>query len=101
MQLAPTEGVTRIVRDGEILRVGDRNAEIMTCAEHSKDSMCVYVHEEGILFSGDTPIAIRSPGGSYSEDFLLLLRRLARLPCEPSIPVMMLQSWNGARELIL
>jgi len=97
----PSEGVTRIVRDGEILRVGDGKAEIMLCSEHSNDSVCIYIHEEGILFSGDTPLVIRSPGGSYGEDFLLLLRRLARLPVRAiysghDAPVL-----SGARELIL
>lgn len=77
---APTEGVTRVVRDGEIIRVADRDAEILLCAEHSMDSLCVYVHDEGILFSGDTPLGIRSPGGSYGEDFLVFLQRLSRLP---------------------
>jgi glyoxylase-like metal-dependent hydrolase (beta-lactamase superfamily II) len=99
--MVPTEGVTRIVRDREILRVGDREAEIMACGEHSNDSLCVYVHEEGALFSGDTPLVIRSPGGSYSEDFLNLLGRLARLPvCAiysgHDAPVL-----SGAREVIL
>jgi glyoxylase-like metal-dependent hydrolase (beta-lactamase superfamily II) len=98
--LAPTEGVTRILRDGEIIRVGDREAEIMACAEHSNDSLCVYVHEEGILFSGDTPLAIRSPGGSYSEDFRDLLRRLARLPVRAIYSGHDAPILNGARELI-
>jgi glyoxylase-like metal-dependent hydrolase (beta-lactamase superfamily II) len=98
---APTEGVTRIVRDGEILRLGDRNAEIIMCAEHSMDSLCVYVHDEGILFSGDTPLTIRSPGGSYSEGFLLLLRRLARLPIRAIYTGHDAPILEGARELIL
>ena len=99
--LTPGDGVTRLVRDGEILRVGDANAEIMACAEHSNDSVCIYVHEEGLLFSGDTPLVIRSPGGSYSENFLLLLRRLACLPVRAIYSGHDAPILSGAREQIL
>jgi glyoxylase-like metal-dependent hydrolase (beta-lactamase superfamily II) len=98
---ASSEGVTRIVRDGEIVRLGDRNAEIMACAEHSMDSVCVYVHDEGILFSGDTPLSIRTPGGSYSEDFLHFLQRLARLPIRAIYSGHDAPILDGAREQIL
>jgi glyoxylase-like metal-dependent hydrolase (beta-lactamase superfamily II) len=77
--MAPMDGVTRILRDGETLRIAEREAEIIACAEHSMDSMCVYVPDEGALFTGDTPMYIHTSGGSYSEDFLHFLRRLSRL----------------------
>ena len=78
--MALTDGVTRRMHDGELLRLADREGEIMGCSEHSTDSMCIYIHGEGYVFAGDTPMFIRTPGGTYSEDFLRLLRRLSRLP---------------------
>jgi len=76
---APGDGVTRILRDGEVLRIADREAEIIRCTEHSMDSLCIYVRGEGALFTGDTPLSIHTPGGSYSEDFRRILERLTHM----------------------
>jgi glyoxylase-like metal-dependent hydrolase (beta-lactamase superfamily II) len=99
--MAPTEGVTRLLRDGETLRLGDRDAEIMACTEHSADSMCIYIHGEGYLFTGDTPLFMRPSGGTYSSDFMHLLRRLSGMPVRAIFPGHDVPIIEGARDLIL
>lgn len=99
--IAPTDGVTRILHDGETLRLGDREAEIIVCTEHSADSMCVYVHGDGYLFTGDTPLFVRTTGGTYSEEFIHLLRRLARMPLRAIYPGHDAPVIDGASNLIL
>ena len=98
--MAPTDGVTRLLHDGESLRLGDRDAEIMACNEHSMDSMCIYVHGDGYLFTGDTPLFVRSTGGTYSDEFTSLLRRLTRLPVRAIFPGHDVPLYEGAQDLI-
>ncbi len=74
-----TEGVSRIVSDGQILRLGDRDFEVIHTPGHSNDSICLYCAEDKTLFSGDTPLRIRTPGGSYSGDFIKSLEKIAAL----------------------
>jgi len=72
--------VDRILRDGEKRRVGDREFEVIHTPGHSNDSICLFNPDEGVLFSGDAPLFVRSPGGSYSQTWLACLERLVRLP---------------------
>ena len=72
----------------------------MACNEHSMDSMCIYVHGDGYLFTGDTPLFLRSTGGTYSDEFVSLLRRLIRLPVRAIYPGHDVPVFDGAQELI-
>jgi len=72
-----TEGVSRIVADGQVLRLGDRDFEVIHTPGHSNDSICLYCAEDKTLFSGDTPLRIRTPGGSYSWEFVKSLEKIA------------------------
>ncbi len=72
-------GVDTIVNDGMKLRVGDREAEILYTPGHSHDSICIYISEDGVLFSGDTQLNIKSPGGSYGREYVAVLERLMSL----------------------
>ncbi len=69
-------GVDEKARDGKWVKIGDRNAQIMHTPGHSNDSICIYVPDEGVLFSGDTQLSIKTPGGSYSKEYLEVLKRL-------------------------
>ena len=69
-------GVDEKARDGKWVKIGDRNAQIMHTLGHSNDSICIYVPDEGVLFSGDTQLSIKTPGGSYSKEYLEVLKRL-------------------------
>jgi glyoxylase-like metal-dependent hydrolase (beta-lactamase superfamily II) len=71
--------VDRILTSGENLRIGDRDFTVIPCVEHSQDSILLFEPEDGVLFSGDTPLDIKSEGGEYYRDFLDVLERLIRL----------------------
>ena len=72
-------GVTHLLQHGQQLRFGDREFEVLHTPGHSSDSACFYCPQEKILFSGDTPLVINSPEGSYEEAFLSALEYLCRL----------------------
>jgi len=72
------EGVDRYVKGGELIKVADRICEILYTPGHSNDSICLYCEEEKILFAGDTPLIIRSPGGSYEERFIEALESISK-----------------------
>jgi glyoxylase-like metal-dependent hydrolase (beta-lactamase superfamily II) len=74
---ARSDGAGRIISDGEVLRLGDRNFEVIHTPGHSNDSICLYCAEDKVLFSGDTPLQIRTPGGSYPTGFVKSLEKIA------------------------
>jgi len=73
------EHVDEVLRDGQMVRIGDREAEVIHVPMHSSDSICLYCHEEGVLFSGDTPLRIMSAGGTYPEEFVRIIERISKL----------------------
>jgi len=74
-----TGGVDRLLADGERLRLGDREHEVIHAPVHSSDSICLYCADEGVLFTGDTPLRILTPTGTHDERFAVLLERLLTL----------------------
>ncbi len=76
---ASLKGVTNFAEEGMKIRVADEIAEIIYTPGHSNDSICVYFEKSGILFSGDTPLTIKSSGGSYNLAFLEALKKLRKL----------------------
>jgi len=76
---APGLGIDRLLHDGEELRLGDQYFEVIHVPGHSQDSICLYNHENGVLFSGDTAIRIQSPEGSYMPEYVKVIERLTRL----------------------
>ena len=73
------EGIGRVLKDGERIRVADLDAVVIYTPGHSNDSLCLYCEGEGILFVGDTPIVIQTRDNTYEERFLSALERIARL----------------------
>ena len=71
--------VTQKITDGQKIRVGDRDAQILFTPGHSSDSICIYIPEEKVLFSGDTPLFVKSVGGTYTRDYVNALTRLVSL----------------------
>lgn len=67
-----------ILKDGEILRLGDRDFEIIHTPGHTYDSICIYCKEDGVLFSGDTNIIINNTDGTYSYDFVKAFERIVQ-----------------------
>lgn len=72
------EGVDTCVKGGEMIKVADRMSEIIHTPGHSSDSLCLYCAEDGILFAGDTPLVICSPGGSYEPGFIKALEYICK-----------------------
>jgi len=72
------EGIDRILEDGDMIRLGDRAFEVVHAPGHSSDSICLYNRDEGILFSGDMPLSIRTQDSTYEEGFVKAMERLCR-----------------------
>lgn len=73
---ASFQGVDVVLHGGERIRMGDRECEVIATPGHSNDSICVYCEEEGVLFAGDTPLIIRTPGGSYEPEYIAALETI-------------------------
>lgn len=72
-------GVTKQARDYMKIRIGDAEGTIIHAPGHSNDSILIYLESEGVLFAGDTPLNIKTPGGSYQSRYVDVLKRLSRL----------------------
>jgi glyoxylase-like metal-dependent hydrolase (beta-lactamase superfamily II) len=72
-------GIDVVLRDGDRLRMGDEDFEVIYTPGHSSDSICLYNRAEGVLFAGDTPLLIMSSTGTYEDGFLSALERLCTL----------------------
>ena len=70
--------VDHTLSDGQMIRCGDRIFEIIHIPGHSCDSIGLYCPEQAALFSGDAPLFIKTPGGSYTESFINSLEKIAR-----------------------
>lgn len=71
-----SDGIDRILRDGETIRMGECPFEVIHMPGHTEDSILLFDKNSGALFVGDSPVIIRTPGGSYQERFVLALKRL-------------------------
>lgn len=83
---APLPGVRRTLQDNEAVRLGDRAFTVLHTPGHSEDSICLYCAEEQVLFSGDTPVQIRTAGGAYPRSLQRSIERLCRLPIATIFP---------------
>ena len=70
------EGVDGVLRDGDRIRMGDEDFEVIHTPGHSSDSICLYNEREGVLFAGDSPLMITSQTGTYETAFLTALEKL-------------------------
>ena len=66
-----------ILNGGEIVKIADREFEIIHIQGHSSDSICLYCEEDRVLFAGDTPIYIRHKDKSYDNEFVSKLSYIA------------------------
>jgi len=65
-----------ILHGGEHMKLGDCEFEVIASPGHSNDSVCLYCAEEGVLFAGDTPLVIRTAGGTYEPEFVAALETI-------------------------
>lgn len=75
-------GVTHKAYDGMPIKIGDKEAVILHTPGHSHDSISIYCEEEKSIFLGDTTYNIKTPGGTYEDDFVAVLERLTKLKIE-------------------
>jgi len=72
------DGVGYVLRDGQTLKLADRIFEVIHTPGHTGDSICLYCEQDAVIFSGDTSLFIPTTNGSYHEDFINALERVAR-----------------------
>jgi len=69
--------VNIILKGGEMLRIADREFEVIYTPGHSNDSICLYCEEEKVIFIGDTPLVIMANDNTYGEVFINVLEYIA------------------------
>jgi glyoxylase-like metal-dependent hydrolase (beta-lactamase superfamily II) len=70
------DGVDRLLGDGDTIKMGDEDFEVIYMPGHSSDSVCLYNRTEGVLFVGDSPVLTASATGTYEAGFLAALKKL-------------------------
>ena len=70
------QGVDHILRDGDVLRVGEQQFEVFHITAHSYDSICLFGEEEGLLFAGDTSFPISFENEDLNKANAHVLARL-------------------------
>jgi len=69
------------LREGDTLSPGGGvRLQVMHTPGHSPDSLCFYLEDEGVLFTGDTILGGTSTAVNDLADYLASLRRLRALP---------------------
>ena len=76
----PKDGV-KTYADGDTIELdGGIRVQVMTSPGHSVDSLCYYIEEEGILFTGDTILGNTTSVVGDVNSYMASLRRLLELP---------------------
>lgn len=67
-------GIDQTLKDGDVLRIGEQQFDVIHTPVHSYDSICLFCKEDGSLFVGDTPIPndfqIHNTINNYPESLL-------------------------------
>jgi glyoxylase-like metal-dependent hydrolase (beta-lactamase superfamily II) len=72
--------VDEVLTDGQKLRMGDEDFEVIHTPAHTEDSICLYGPRSHALFVGDTPVLVHSVDQGYPSEFADALARLASRP---------------------
>ena len=70
------------MHDGQFLKAGEDQLQVLHTPGHSSDSVCLYNLKQKLLFSGDTQLRVRSSDGVFTPEYVESLRRLAHLDIE-------------------
>ena len=70
----------RILEDGEVIDLGGVRLRVLFTPGHTPDSVCYYLEEEGVLFTGDTMLGGSTTTVSDLDAYLRSMRMLADLP---------------------
>lgn len=76
--------VTGLLRDGDLISVGEIAFEVLHTPGHCRGAVCFYAKQENVLFSGDTlfrgTIGVLTLSTAEPEKMWTSLKRLAELP---------------------
>jgi len=77
----------RLIRDGDIIKVGSLELKVIHTPGHSRGSISLYSESEGVVFTGDTLFAgsigrTDLPGSSFRDIMRSLREKLMTLPEE-------------------
>ena len=72
------DSIDHLLGDGQTLKLADMWFEVIHTPGHTSDSICLYCEKHGALFSGDTSLIITATDGSYHDDFIRALEKIAR-----------------------
>lgn len=79
-------GADRELTDNEIIKAGDGFLQILYTPGHSTDSISVYCPSIKAVFTGDLQFDIKSPGGSYTEEYIQSIKKIASLNLDVIYP---------------
>jgi glyoxylase-like metal-dependent hydrolase (beta-lactamase superfamily II) len=71
--------VDELLRDGQLIKAGDDQLQVLHTPGHSSDSVCLYSNAHRILFSGDTQLRVHSSQGCFTSEYIESLRRLSTM----------------------
>ena len=76
----PATGVDKL-EDGRTIDLGGGlQVQVLATPGHSVDSICYYIEDDGVLFTGDTVLGVGTTTVHDLADYRASLRRLADLP---------------------
>jgi glyoxylase-like metal-dependent hydrolase (beta-lactamase superfamily II) len=76
----PDNGVSYIAEGDEIEVSGGVRLQVLHTPGHSVDSICYYLEDEGVLFTGDTILGASTTTITDLSDYMQTLERLRGLP---------------------
>ena len=75
-----------ILRDGDVIKLAEREFIVIQTPGHSTDSICLYNADEQVLFSGDTTLQVRDTSGTYTPDYMETICKLLMLKIKVIYP---------------
>lgn len=76
----PRKRVERLVVEAPFKLEGGPSVQVLHTPGHSPDSLCYYIEEEGVLFSGDTLLGSSTTTVHNLKQYMETLERLLTLP---------------------
>lgn len=71
-----TDGINQVVKDGDVLKIGDEDGHILHVPDHSNDSICILCKASKIAFTGDTPIFNLNDNREFSNQYITFIKQL-------------------------
>lgn len=86
LSFSKTKHTDKVVKNNEIVKVGDQKAQIIYIPGHSNDSICIFVPNEKALFSGDSAMIIGENHGTFIPEFIKAFEYISLLNIETIYP---------------